>query len=135
MESVISAALFGALVGGALGFLFSLVIESVLGKTVNARTRNTLILVCTVIGYAVVRTFIFPASDAASTREFTPSPQTAAEQRADFSKETGLPKLEPSGYQRGDNWFLLRSNVGRFRVCPEFCVSDRFTLFRPFPRT
>ena len=58
MESVISAALFGALVGGGLGFMFSLAIEKMLGKTVNARTRNTLIVVGTVVGYAVVKALV-----------------------------------------------------------------------------
>lgn len=57
-SGILDAALFGAVVGGGLGFLMSLIVESLSGKKLSSRTKNVLVWVGVIIGYAVIKTLI-----------------------------------------------------------------------------
>ncbi len=57
-SGILDAALLGAAIGGGLGFVLSLIVESLGGKKLSSRTKNVLVWGGVIVGYAVIKALI-----------------------------------------------------------------------------
>jgi hypothetical protein len=54
---VLHEGLIGAIIGGVLGFVFSVLIEFIFGRKISTKVKNVILWVCVLLGYVILDTF------------------------------------------------------------------------------